>query len=130
MRKKMLIVDDDPLITAYLAEIGKFCGYEVDTSDTGRNLVSHMAEFQPDTLILDIVLPEVDGIEVLRALAAEAVQTSIILISGFDRKLLERAQAMAMDWKLNVIGILEKPLDKNNVITCLISPPDEINSSI
>jgi DNA-binding response OmpR family regulator len=126
LRKKMLIVDDDPPIRAFLAEIGKFCGFEVDTSDTGRNLAAHMEQTQPDTLILDIVMPDVDGIEALRALAAQAVETRIILISGFDRKLLERAQAMAIDWKLNVVGILEKPLDKNDVIASLISPPAEI----
>jgi two-component system, OmpR family, alkaline phosphatase synthesis response regulator PhoP len=119
LSKKMLIVDDDPPILAFLAEIGKFCGYEVESRDTGHNLVDRVIESQPDFIILDIVMPKFDGIEVLREMAEKKIEARLLLISGFDPELLQRARMLARAWQLNVVDIMEKPLDKDEVIACL-----------
>lgn len=119
MSKKMLIVDDDPPILAFLAEIGKYCGYDVETTDSSFELVKRIVETRPDFIILDIVMPKFDGIEVLREMSAEKVEARIVLISGFDPDLLNRARSLARSWQLNVVDVMEKPLGKDAVIACI-----------
>ena len=119
MLKKMLIVDDDPPILGFLAGIGKSCGYEVETSETGRNLAERVAETSPDFIILDLIMPKLDGIEVLREMSEKNIKAQILLISGFDPDLLSRARSLARAWRLDVVDTMEKPLDADLIIACL-----------
>ena len=119
MPKNMLIVDDDPPILAFLAGIGKSCGYEVETSDTGRDLADRAAEMSPDFIILDLIMPKLDGIEVLREMSGKNIKAQILLISGFDPDLLARARSLARAWRLDVVDTMEKPLDADRIIACL-----------
>ena len=121
MSKKMMIVDDDPPILAFLAGIGKSCGYEVETSETGSNLANRVAESLPDFIILDLIMPKLDGIEVLREMSEKNIKAQILLISGFDPDLLARARSLARAWRLDVVDTMEKPLDADRIITCLKS---------
>ena len=119
MAKRLFVVDDDPPIVGFLAGLGKSCGFEIESSTTGHQLSERIAQFQPAFLILDLVMPEHDGIEILREMADAEVKAKILLISGFNPDLLSRAKALGRAWQLNVIEIMEKPLDAEKVLACM-----------
>lgn len=80
---KVLIVDDEPssleLLEVYLSEKG----YEVDCAVNGRECIQKMADLKPDVLVLDVRLPDADGLDILERLKEEKVSTHIIIITAF-----------------------------------------------
>ncbi len=62
-------------------------------------------------LVLDLVMPDRDGIEIIQHLVSQQSQVSLILISGFDRRVLESAQLVAQAKQITVHAVLEKPFD-------------------
>ena len=78
----MLIVDDDAPVVTFLADIGESCGYEIMSANTGDGLLDRVLETGPDVIVLDLVMPDFDGIEVLREFSTHDIQSRILLISG------------------------------------------------
>ncbi len=81
---KLLIVEDDPGIAAMLSAF--FTSYNVETlvAPDGRQALESIVSFGPDIVILDIVLPHMDGLSVLSKLRADSIQTPVILLT--DKK--------------------------------------------
>jgi DNA-binding response OmpR family regulator len=80
----VLIIDDAPLMREVLTRILERAGHTVREADDGR---SGMAEFQdrrPELVITDMMMPEMDGIETIRAMRREDPEVPIIAISGGD----------------------------------------------
>lgn len=76
---------------------------------------------EQDIVILDLMMPEMDGIEVIRHLAKHKSPASLILISGYDRGILHSAEALAQSCGLNVINSFTKPINTNVLTHLLIS---------
>ena len=83
MRKQILIVDDDPVNQEILREILEE-EYEVATASTGEEGLSRMKDFGPDLVLLDIMMPGIDGYEVCRQIKAapHGELTQVALVSG------------------------------------------------
>ncbi len=111
----LLVVDDDPPILKLFSSVAATCGYEVETMSDAGEFIARCAEGSPDVLVLDLVMPNVDGIEVLRTMSEMGIGSRILLVTGFDPELLERAQALAKAWNLNIIGGMTKPVDPDAV---------------
>ncbi len=88
MKKKILLVEDDPfLIDIYSTKL-KEAGFEVLVSDKGEEVVSKVEEENPDLILLDIVLPEIDGWEILRRIKSEKKfkELKVIILSNLGQK--------------------------------------------
>jgi len=72
MEKKILVVDDDPTIRTAFEERFRLEGYEVITATDGKSGVEKAKEEIPDLVVLDIVMPEMDGIEACRLLKSDS----------------------------------------------------------
>jgi DNA-binding response OmpR family regulator len=68
MAKKILIVDDEPDTLNLLSTTLQVAGYDTAKANNGNEGVSLLAEFKPDVMILDVMMPEVSGIEVLNTI--------------------------------------------------------------
>lgn len=86
MRKTVLIVDDHPSFRASARRMLEADGYEVvgEAAD-GASAIDAVRELQPDAVLLDIRLPDVDGFEVAERLAANGAAPAIVLTSSRDR---------------------------------------------
>ena len=67
-KKRVLVVDDEPKLLKFVEVKLKICGYEVMTTTSGQEALNLAATGHPDVMVLDIVMPEMDGFEVLRNL--------------------------------------------------------------
>ena len=67
---KLLVVDDEPSLQDIVATSMRFLGYQVSVAATGREAVRLAVELQPDLIILDVMLPDFDGLEVMRRVRA------------------------------------------------------------
>ena len=107
---RLFILDDDPQYAELLSVIAQDEGWEVEFStDPVAFLEKDISE--ETILVLDLILPDVDGIEVIRALAERKCYCPLILISGFDNKVLHSAQQLAEAHQMPVIATLTKPFE-------------------
>lgn len=93
--RKILIVDDSEdmrsLVRIYLQRKG---GFEVvGEAGTGREAIARAEELQPDLVLLDLAMPEMDGLEALPHVLAAAPGTQVIVLSGFDQRVGDQALA-------------------------------------
>ena len=105
---KILVIDDDPVIGGFLSRVG--IGLDLDCVVT-TTAGCFLEALKRDTslIFLDLVMPDTDGIEVLRLLSERECKTPIILMSGVDRRILETAERLAKALGLVVAGKLRKP---------------------
>ena len=82
--RRVLVVDDEAAITDLVATVLRYEGFEVDTADTGRRALESVTRFRPHLIVLDVMLPDVDGFDVQRRLAAEASSTPILFLTARD----------------------------------------------
>ena len=83
MSDTILIVDDDEGVRQILVETLKTAGHTVTTADSGERAVAAVREAPVDLVILDMVLPRVDGLEVLREITTLRPETAVIMITGY-----------------------------------------------
>lgn len=93
MRAKVLVVDDEPQILTALARGLQRAGYEVIVARDGEDGLATVAAARPDLVLLDLKLPDLDGIEVVRRLRTWT-SVPIVLLSGQGS---ERARVAALD---------------------------------
>ena len=82
-RGRILVVDDEPAITDFIALGLHHEGYEVATAGDGHQGLRAVDEFKPDLVILDVMMPRLDGFELCRAIAGEP-RRGIIILSARD----------------------------------------------
>lgn len=84
MKAHILVVDDDPRITDLLRRILAFEGYSVNVASSGDEALRKALERPPDLIVLDIMLPGVDGLEVARRLRAAGDSVPILMLTARD----------------------------------------------
>ena len=107
--RRLLILDDEPTVAMTVARIAERHGCVVRLSESPREFFYDVARFAPTHIIIDLLMPGMDGVEVLRSLAAVGCHANIIMMSGMGSKVLESAQRAGLERGLRISGILPKP---------------------
>ena len=81
---RLLVVDDEPNIVELLDTSLSYAGFEVRTATSGREAVAATAEFTPDLIVLDVMLPDMDGFEVLRLLRGTGSRIPVLFLTARD----------------------------------------------
>jgi two-component system OmpR family response regulator len=81
---KILVVDDEPSIVDAVATALRYEGYEVEQAVTGRQALTTATAFDPDLIVLDWMLPDIEGIEVGRRLRELGYETAILFLTAKD----------------------------------------------
>ena len=109
-RPRLLVIDDEPALAEFVAQVAKECGFRpILTADDGAFRDAFRAD-RPDVVVLDLGMPGMDGIELLRFLASENNDAPVLIFSGFDRRVLESAFRLGEALGQRMIGPLEKPV--------------------
>jgi two-component system OmpR family response regulator len=81
---RLLVVDDEPSLQDVVATSMRFLGYDVSVAGSGREAVRKATEEPPDLVILDVMLPDFDGLEVMRRLRAAGIDAGVVFLSARD----------------------------------------------
>ena len=81
---RVLVVDDEPSIVDAISMTLRHQGYCVEAAETGKGALAVVTRWRPDVIVLDVMLPDVDGFEVARRLAAENEPVPILFLSALD----------------------------------------------
>jgi EAL domain-containing protein (putative c-di-GMP-specific phosphodiesterase class I)/ActR/RegA family two-component response regulator len=106
----LLIVDDEADMAAFIARVGRRCGFETETASSAEELFSRVRTAEPGHIILDLQMPDVDGIQVLRRLAELHCTSRILIASGVDQQIIDAAQRIGRERGLDIAGTLRKPM--------------------
>ena len=111
---KILIADDEPLIRKMMQSILMNAGYEVSVAGDGKEVLRQARAQQPDLILLDVNMPEMDGFETLRHLKADPQLASIyvMIISGAERDSNSQVQGLEM----GADGYLLRPITNRELV--------------
>lgn len=108
---RILIVDDNPEICRLLRRVSEGMGYEACILDNPLDFEPAYVGFEPNLIALDLQMPQMDGVEILRHLAALESGTAIVLMSGVQTRVIQTAERLATSLGLNIAGAVTKPID-------------------
>ena len=111
--RRVLVVDDDPDILEALSEILEVEGYDVQRARNGREALQRLEQGLPDLVLLDLMMPVMDGWEFARSLAPGA-RPPIIVLSA-DRNVSAKAK------EIGALGWLAKPFELSELLDAVRS---------
>ena len=106
---RLLLIDDEPVLAEFVAKAADLSGYEPLIANGDDDFRRQFAESDPALVALDLGMPGSDGIELLRFLAGDGFAGPVLIISGFDRRVLESAFNLGEALGLRMVGPIEKP---------------------
>ena len=106
--KTLLVVDDEIDFASYVGEVAEDLGFDVLVSDNPTEFHTLYSN-TIDVIVLDLFMPKVDGVELLRFLADNNSQASVVFMSGKDPSVLRSAKELATEQGISVLGWLQKP---------------------
>ena len=108
---RVLIIDDDKRICRIIKRVADDLGVDSLAIDNPAEFESAYLRYEPNIILMDLQMPRLDGIELLRKLAEQHSEAAIILVSGMDRSVLETTDELGKSLGLNMVGVLNKPID-------------------
>jgi PAS domain S-box-containing protein len=108
-QRRVLVVDDEPLVRMHLRHALESQGYEVSEAATGADALSAIERLAPSAVVLDVTMPDISGIELLRRMRAQGLTVPVILSSGYH--------AAALDVERDSFqGFLAKPYTSSELL--------------
>jgi CheY-like chemotaxis protein len=114
LNETIMVVDDDPLVRDLLVRFLSLRGYHVLTAKEGADALALAAECKPDLILLDLVMPGMGGLEVLRSLREKEYAGGVILLTSNHRENL-----LAEAWAMGPQEVLGKPVDLERLLTAV-----------
>jgi two-component system response regulator (stage 0 sporulation protein F) len=110
MSEKLLIVDDQFGIRVLLTEVFDKDGYETFTASNGNQALTIIEDESPDLVLLDVKIPGMDGIEILKEIRQRNLETNVIMMTAYgELEMINEAK------KLGAVAHFSKPFDIDEV---------------
>lgn len=126
-RQTVLVVDDEPGIAQMMVDAAEDFGFQAHAVHDWQTAAAQAA--QADVILLDLMMPGVDGVAALRDLAADGVKARIVLVSGLERRVIDSARRVARMQNLDVVDVLRKPFRPIDLMAVLSGLADRPRDS-
>lgn len=110
-KNRVLIIDDDQRICRIIKRVADDLGIESFATDNPELFEPANLDFEPTIIFMDLQMPRLDGVELIRKLADQHSKAAIILASGMDKSVIETTEELGKSLGLNMAGFLQKPID-------------------
>lgn len=107
---KLLVMDDEEMFGAFVADAAAALGYEVRVLTKPNEFVETYNAFHPQIILLDMVMPELDGTEITRWLAEQKFTGKLLIVTGYNPQYSKIAKAIGEVGGLSNVARLSKPL--------------------
>lgn len=123
---KVLVVDDDVRICKLLKNALSQKGFNVIALDNGDSFEEILLGFMPETIILDVRMPDRDGIELLRLLSHHRSTAAVFIVTGIAENITHTTEKLAQKLGVNLAGIVAKPFDLDDLATRIELQPARV----
>jgi EAL domain-containing protein (putative c-di-GMP-specific phosphodiesterase class I)/ActR/RegA family two-component response regulator len=120
---RLLVIDDDPAIAQTISVIARSAGLETEITCAPDEFFRALEARPPDFIALDLVMPQMDGVEVMLKLASFGCRARIIITSGLGSRVMDAAGRSATENGLVIAGILAKPFSAGTLRKLLSVEP-------
>lgn len=110
MNRRLVVIDDEANICELIKDVAEGIGFDVWTTTAAEGFKANIGESVHDAIVLDLNMPEFDGIEILRYLGEAKCLAGVVLVSGSDTRVLTTASRLGVSYGLNMLGTLQKPI--------------------
>lgn len=114
----IILVEDDFTLSNTLARLLQKVGYSVRVANNGKQALEEYRKKWADAVVTDIIMPEIDGLELIRDLRKENPEVKIIAISG-GAETVPQLAALRSATSMGAMHVLSKPVDIEELITAL-----------
>ena len=114
----LIVVDDEPEMGEFVCNVATKQGFNAVKATHATEFVTQYID-EASVVILDLFMPDIDGIELIRFLGKRKSNASIILMSGVDKSVLYSAQELALELGLHLLGTMSKPFRKDELVALL-----------
>lgn len=121
VRGRLLVIDDDVGIAALIHTLGEQAGYVVDVIAESREVERAAGVAGADVIVLDLQMPGLDGVQVLRLLAERKTRAGIVIVSGADQRTRLGAELFGRELGLKILTTVAKPFDPEELVERLRS---------
>jgi DNA-binding response OmpR family regulator len=108
--RRLLIIDDEVDFGKFVSRVASALGYQVEITTRGEDFMAAVLRVPPDVIILDIVMPQMDGVELIRWLAARRSPARIIVVTGFNPHYAKMVAGLGTAHGILSITTLVKPI--------------------
>lgn len=116
---RLLVIDDEPGITRVIEAVARGLGFEVMTVNDTNQFERAVDAIKPTIIMLDVAMPDRDGLELIGHLAAGKYLGKIVVMSGSDPRYIQMASRIAQVRGLDIAGTIEKPFRAQEVKSLL-----------
>jgi EAL domain-containing protein (putative c-di-GMP-specific phosphodiesterase class I) len=120
---RLLILDDDPAIGKTIERVAESVGFQARSVSQPIAFFRELDLWSPTHIAIDLIMPEMDGVEVVQLLADRGCRAGIIITSGVGSRVLDAARRSAVEHGLDVVGVLAKPFFAEAVRALLRKDP-------
>lgn len=107
---RLLVIDDQQDILDFIGEVATDMGFAVALAQDADRFDEHLVRLKPTLIMIDLQMPKVDGIELIRKLGRQRSTAQILIASGMDSRVLVSTEQLGRSLGLNVVGVMQKPL--------------------
>jgi CheY-like chemotaxis protein len=108
--KRLLVIDDEPAFGSFVKEVAEGMGFDVRVTAKADEFADTYETFDPTVIVLDVVMPEVDGIELVQWLAQEKCKAKIVIVTGYNPHYADAAKRLVSAGDLPSVMTLTKPV--------------------
>ena len=117
--ERLLIIDDELKMAKIVAKGGEMSGYATAYTDQADEFFHRLGSWSPTVVIVDLQMPDTDGIELLRAMAAQSITAKVVVCSGIDARTIDTTIRLGTELGLNMGGAMNKPVRLAEIRTLL-----------
>lgn len=121
--KRLLVCDDEPAFGRYIKNVAESLGYAVCVTTEGTAFIDAYGGFNPTTIIVDMIMPGMDGNELILWLAQQKSAARLIIITGFTPDYATHAKILAEYKGLRPVTMLHKPVELELLRAALAPEP-------
>ena len=117
----LLSLDDDEEIGRIIVAVARDAGFDAHTTGTAAAFLEQLKLLEPDVIVLDLQIPDRDGVQLLRELADRNPKCSIVFVTGMDSRTIASTEHYAITRGLQVCGSVQKPFLPEDLLRTLVS---------
>ncbi len=107
---RLLVIDDDSETATLVTDAAESCGFAVEALEDPAEFLRVYADLDPDVILLEVMMPGIDSIELMRFLADRRARARILIFATADRRMMEMAVNLGRAYSLRIAGIINKPI--------------------
>lgn len=110
MTQRVLVIDDEIEFGKYVGQVARGLGLEVEVTTDAKQFMAAVPRFKPDLIVMDMVMPETEGIELIRWLTQEQYRVRVLVVTGYNPDYAQMAALMARAEGVLEVSALSKPV--------------------